>query len=349
MKRRNALKLLGSVAVSLPFAFASSYSVKANDVIKPKVLREGDTVAIIAPATAVTDPEDIQRAEETISYFGLKAKYGNYLKLGSGYKTRTVGERLDDLHNAFKDKSIKAVFCIRGGYGSATLLDKIDYDLIHRNPKIFLAYSDITALHLAINKFAKLITFHGPVMLSPFSEFTERNLRKMLFSTEPVGTLSNPSTKNNFRQTHPVRTIKSGMARGILTGGNLTLISSLMGTPYEIDCKGKILLIEDVGEEPYRMDRMLTQLRLAGKLQSAAGIVFGKCSSCDYSGVYTSRIWDYSLGESIDNIMKDIEVPSFYGLMFGHTADQLTLPLGMEAEIDADAGTLTINDSALTE
>ncbi len=356
MIRRNCLKVLGGALAATPFAFNFSWSqertaqsaksMNSIGLIKPKVLHEGDAVAVIAPATVVSDPDDIARAEEAAQYYGLKIIFGESLLKGSGYKTRTVEERIKDLHSAFSDKDIKAVFCIRGGYGSGTLLDKINYDLIKRNPKIFAGYSDITAMHLAINKYSNLLTFHGPMMLSTFTEYTDINFKNAMFTTQPLGLLKNPDAKNNFRTKHPIRTIVPGTAKGSLTGGNLSLISSLMGTPYEIETKGKILLIEDVGEEPFRIDRMLNQLRLAGKLQVAAGIVFGNFTDCDYSSPYSSRSWDYSLGESIDNVMKDIPVPAFYGLDFGHTADQLTLPLGLEVELDTSAGTLFFNEPA---
>ncbi len=343
------MKFFAGAAALLPFAFSRGFTQKSSNTIKPFMLKEGDTVGIIAPATAVSDPDDIFRAEEAASHFGLNIRFGSNLKNGSGYKTRTPEERTDDLHEMFSDDGIKAVFCIRGGYGSATILDKIDYDLIRRNPKILLGYSDITALHLAIGKMSGMVTFHGPVMLSAFSEFTEEHFRKALFSSEPLGEQSNPAKKNNFREVYPLRTISTGRAEGVLTGGNLSLISSLMGTPYEIDTEDKILLIEDVGEEPYRIDRMMTQLRLAGKLEKAAGIILGKCSGCGYGGVYPSRVWDYSLGEVYDNVLKEVITPAFYGLLFGHTADQLTIPLGVSAVMDADECVLKITESALSE
>ncbi len=347
MERRTFISAFGALS-ALPFIkYPLGAFDSGNKSIYPGALKQGDTIGIIAPATSVTDPDELAKAKESLNYFGLSAKFGKNILNGTGYKTRTVKERLDDLHSMFADKDVSAVFCLRGGYGSAQLLDKIDYDLIRNNPKIFLGYSDITAMHLAINKLTGLITFHGPVLLSGFSNYTVEYFRKALFDKNPIGKVSNPDTKSGIRLIHPTRTIKPGKASGKLIGGNLTLICSLMGTPYEIDTKGKILFMEDVGEEPYRIDRMLTQLRLAGTLQSASGIVFGECLDCNSDGLQPSHIWDYSLGEVLDNILGKLDIPVFYGLTIGHTSDQVTLPEGANASVDADNCLLEITEACV--
>jgi muramoyltetrapeptide carboxypeptidase len=272
---------------------------------------------------------------------------GANVRKRNGYLGGTVEERLDDLHAMFRDPQVAAVWCIRGGYGSGQLLDRIDFDLIRRNPKIFLGYSDITAMHLAIHKMTGLVTFHGPVIASGFSEFTQRHFRKALFETSAIGTLSNPPDSSPLRPSHTLRTVRPGKARGRLTGGNLSLIASLMGTPYEIDTRGKILFIEDVGEEPYSLDRMLTNLRLAGKLQAAAGVVFGECSGCkprDFQPGFESTL---SAGEVVDEILGKLSIPVLSGLTIGHTNDQLTLPEGVMATLDADKGHLVIEEPAV--
>jgi len=320
---------------------------KSGSLLKAQALKPNDLIGVIAPSTAVSDPDDIRKAKETLDYFGLRMKLGNHILKGNGYKSRTIDERLSDLHNMFSDPEVKGVFCIRGGYGSPQLLDKIDYELIAKNPKVFLGYSDITAMHLAIHKYSGLVTFHGPVLLSTFSNYTIEYFKKALFQTEPVGITSNAKDKNVFREVFPIRTIFSGKAKGKLIGGNLSLICSTLGTKYEIDTKDKIFFIEDVGEEPYRIDRMLTQLRLSGKLADASGIVIGYCKGCDYEGLQTSRIWDYSLGEVLDNIIAPVEKPAIYGLTIGHTTNQLTLPMGVEAELDADSQTLNIIEAGI--
>ena len=315
-------------------------------LIKPKALRPGDTVGLITPATYVADPDALATAERTVRYFGLKPKMGRNVGKRDGYLAGTIEHRLEDLHGMFADPEVNGIFTIRGGYGSAHLLDRIDYDLIRRNPKVFAGYSDITALHLAIHKRTNLVTFHAPVTLSAFSDYTVEHFRRALFEPKPLGVLTNPPESNTLRPRHTLRTIRPGRARGRLVGGNLSLIVATMGTPFEIDTRGKILFIEDTGEQPYQIDRMLTNLRLAGKLEHAAGIVFGECSECEpreYKPSYASTL---SLGEVLDNILGTARGPVLKGLTFGHTADQLTLPVGVMASLDADRGSLTITEPA---
>ena len=303
---------------------------------------------MIAPGSAVSSPDDYILVKELTDYLGLKFKFAKNVTKGSGYKTRTISERTADIHEMFSDQSVAGIICIRGGYGAAQLLDNIDYNLIQKNPKIFVGYSDITSLHLAIHKMTGLVTFHGPMLLANFPQLTIDNFKRTLFSSEPIGIIKNPESRTPVRSAFPVRTIKSGIANGGLIGGNLTLVCSLMGTNYEIDTKGKILFIEDVDEEPYRIDRMLTHLKTAGKLQESAGIVFGNCSDCSSaSKLKPSLSWDYTLAEVIDNAFGDLKQPSFYGLTFGHSSNQFTIPYGIEAELNADNCTLNLIESHL--
>jgi len=316
-------------------------------LLKPAVLKPGDTVGLITPSTFVSDPDRIAAAVRTVEYFGLKMKMGQNVRKQTGYVGGTIAQRLSDLHDMFRDPEVKAVFTIRGGYGSGQLLDDIDYDLIRRNPKIFVGFSDITAMHLAIHKKTGLVTFHGPVTLSKFTGYTQEHFRKAMFDSKPIGSVTNPPLSDPLWPSHTLRTVKPGKARGPLIGGNLSLIASLMGTPYEIDTRGKILFIEDVGEQPYSIDRMLTQLRLSGKLKSAAGIIFGECEDCRRSDYKPSFDATFSLGEVVDNILGELKIPVLSGLTIGHTDDQLTLPLGVMATLDADKGELVIEESAV--
>lgn len=339
MTRRVLLSLLG--AGSLPIAGKAP-------LLKPPALRPGDTVGLITPSTYVSDPDTLALLRLTMDHFGLKMKVGRNVRKRTGYLGGSIAERVADLHDMFRDPEVNAVFAIRGGYGSPQLLDQIDYSLIRSHPKIFLGYSDITALHLAIHKHAGLVTFHGPVTLSRFSDYTQKYFRAALFDTAPIGRVTNPSEANPLRPTHLLRPIQPGKARGRLIGGNLTLISVTMGTPYEIDTRGAILFIEDVGEQPYSIDRMLTQLRLAGKLDAAAGIIFGECSGCKPSEFQPAFESTFSTGEVLDNILGGLKIPVLSGLTIGHTADQLTLPLGVMATLDADRGELAIEESGVT-
>ena len=319
----------------------------APALIKPKALQPGDIVGLITPATYVSDPDSLVTAERTMKYFGLNPKMGRNVRKRHGYLGGSIDERLADLHAMFADPEVKGVFAVRGGYGSGQLLDRIDYDLIRRNPKIFIGYSDITAMHLAIHKRTGLVTFHGPVTLSEFSDYTIGYYKRALFGREPLGTLTNPPEQSTLRPKHTTRTIRGGRARGRLIGGNLSLVAATMGTPFEIDTRGKILFLEDIDEQPYRIDRMLTNLRLAGKLDAAAGIVFGECSECVPRKFQPSFDSTLSLGEVLDDILGGLKIPVLTGLTIGHTSDQLTLPLGVMATLDAARAELTIEEAAV--
>jgi muramoyltetrapeptide carboxypeptidase len=322
--------------------------VPASELVRPPMLKPGDVAGLITPATYVSDPDRLALAVRTVKYFGLEPRFGRNVRRRNGYLGGTVEERLDDLHSMFRDPDVRAVFAIRGGYGSTQLLDRIDYGLIRSNPKVFVGYSDITALHLAIHKFAGLVTFHGPILLSEFTDYTQKCFRKALFEAAPIGPVTNPPDANALRPAHPLRTIRQGKVSGRLIGGNLTLASMLMGTPFEFDTKGRLLFLEDVDEQPYAIDRLLTQMRLAGKLQSAAGIVFGECSGCGPREFQPSFDSTLSLGEVLDAILGGLNVPVLSGLTIGHTGDQLTLPLGVMSSLDADKGELVIEEAGVT-
>ena len=346
LTRRRLLALTAVVSQSLSQKAAPQTSMPT--LLRPRALRPGDTVGLITPSSYVSDPDRLIAAERTVRYFGLKPKFGGNVRKRDGYLGGSIEERLEDLHAMFADPAVSAIFAIRGGYGAAQLLDRIDYALIRKNPKIFLGYSDITALHLAIGKRAGMVTFHGPVALSDFTEYTRKYFRHALFETNPLGAVTNPPETNPLRPAHTLRAIRPGKARGRLEGGNLTLISTTMGTPFEIETRGRILLLEDVDEQPYSIDRMLTQLRLAGKFDGAAGIVFGECKDCrprDYKPGFESTL---SFGEVLDEILGKLPVPVLSGLTFGHTGDQLTLPLGAMATLDADKGELTIEEAGVS-
>lgn len=337
MLRRRFLAGAGALA-ALPASGAP--------LVRPPRLRAGDTVGLVTPATYVADPDRLLLAGRTLRYFGLQMRMGRHVGRRAGYLGGSVEERLEDLHAMFADPAVKAVFAIRGGYGAGQLLDRIDYGLIRRNPKIFLGYSDITTLHLAIHKMTGLVTFHGPVVLSRFTEYTQRYFRKALFDPSPIGAVTNPPDSDPLRPAHLLRAIRGGRARGPLIGGNLGLVSATMGTPYEIETRGRILFLEDVGEQPYAVDRMLTQLRLAGKLDAAAGIVFGECRDCRPREFQPSFESTFSLGEVLDDILGGLKIPVLTGMTIGHTDNQATLPLGVAATLDADRGELVIGEAA---
>lgn len=347
MNRRNFVSTVATGLAASAFT-ASAEAQNNSTLIRPPRLKPGDVVGVITPSTPATNPDRLALVERTIKHFGLQVKWGKHIGKKSGYFGNPVQERLDDLHAMFRDPEVKGVFPIQGGYGTPQLLDGIDYDLIRRNPKVFTGYSDITALHLAIHKRTGLVTFHGPNVFSTLTDYTQKHFRKAVFDAAPVGAVTNPPESNSLRPKYLLRTIRPGKATGRLVGGNLTLISTTMGTPFEIDTRGAILFLEDIGEEPYRIDRMLTQLRLAGKLDQAAGIIFGDCVGCTPNDYKPFVAAGFSLGEVLDSILGSVKVPVLSGLTIGHVEDQLTLPMGVMATLDAEAGTLEIKESGVS-
>ncbi|MGK7924638.1 MAG: LD-carboxypeptidase [Spirulina sp.] len=343
MKRRYFLSTAAAIAAAFLLRPTSIAWGQTGNLIKPKALKTGDIVGIITPSSPVLDPEDLAKIAPTLEYFGLGVKFAPHVGTRSRF-TDSIRDRLDDIHGMFADPEVRAIMA-RGGYGALQLLDRIDYDLIRNNPKIFLGFSDVTALHIAIHQQTNLVTFHGPNYFSAFSEYTRDRFRRAIFETQPLGILTNPSEENLLRPQHRLRTVRGGQGKGQLIGGNLSLIVAMMGTPFEIETKGKILFLEDIGEDTYRIDRMLTQLRLAGKFDNVKGIIWGECRRCGLNSPNDTSI--YTLGEVIDGILGTAGVPVLAGMTLGHTADKLTLPLGIEAILDADAGTLNAIESGV--
>lgn len=345
MNRRDLLKGLAALPILASPAFGKTKPVKKSKTIKPKRLKAGDRVAVIAPASGLT-PESFDRALQNLESLGLKPKVGKSARGVKGFLSATDKERLDDLHWAFSDKEIAGVWCVRGGYGAGRLLPAIDYNLIRKNPKVLIGYSDITALHLAISQATGLVTFHGPVAASELSVYTKTHVTSALLNPSTpykieVSEYNKTQESNLFR----TETITGGKARGRLVGGNLSLLAALAGTPFGLqrDMKGKILFIEDVGEQPYRIDRMLTQLRQSIDLRGLAGIALGVFEDCNPRTKDTQ-----TLQEVVKDRLGDLGVPVVYGLSFGHIRDQFTIPVGIEAELDATNATMTLLETGVS-
>lgn len=308
-------------------------------VIRPARLRPGDTVALVAPASANFLRAEIDTAMLLVEALGLKPKPGAHLAKRYGYLAGTDAERASDVNTAFGDPDVKGILAVRGGWGCARLLPHLDYDLIRRNPKPLVGYSDVTALLLAIHARTGLVTFHGPIGLSAWTAFTLERARAVLFEAQ-APTLANILVDDErlVPEHYRTRTLTKGRARGRLLGGNLTVLSHLVGTPYLPDWDGALLFLEDVNEDIYRVDRMLTHLALAGILARVRGVVFGACTDCDPGSGYGSL----TLEEVLDDHVASLGLPAYSGAMFGHIDDQFTLPVGVEAELDADAGTIRL-------
>lgn len=310
--------------------------------IKPAHLKKGDTVAIVAPASPPQQPGELLEAFSRLEDLGLKYQVGKHVfKSWSSY-AGTDEERLEDLHEAFSNPKIKAVICVRGGSGSPRLLKKLDFKLIVKNPKIIIGFSDITGLLIPIQQETGLITFHGPMLTSFYqSAYSHLHFVKALMNPAPLGLISDPPAKDAWKQPYPPPrlVISEGKAQGQLTGGCLTLIKQLLGSPYEIDTKGKILFLEDVTEEPHAIDRMLTQLSLSGKLKEAAGIIVGECVDCapGKSGRVTLPL-NNNLETVLERHLSGLGIPVAYGMRFGHGQDKFTLPLGVMASLTVAKG-----------
>lgn len=345
MNRRQFGKLIGAgAAVTLaPHSLARADSTTRNDVVKPPMLEPGDTIAIVAPATMAFEADKVRITAEQIEALGFRARLGEHVFDKHGYFAGTDEDRAADLNEAFRNDSVDGIIFMSGGWGSPRLLPLLDYEAIRANPKVILGYSDITALLNGIHQRTGLVTFHGPNGSSRLRPYSLEHLRRAIMSPEALGTLAIPPKPEGelVARDYRIISIREGIARGRLMGGNLSLIAALMGTPWEIDSRGAILLIEDVNEEIYRVDRMLTQLNLAGKLDQAAAVVFGYCTRCPVDGP------SFSLEELLRDHFEDLGVPVMSGFAFGHIGEQVTLPIGMEATVDTEAGTITIDEPAV--
>ena len=345
MKRRTILR----GATLLPFLENSTQSIvnqsfRNKKIIKPKRLNFGDTLGVIAPASSL--PEHvIERAVQNLTSLGFKIKLGANVRAQNGYLAGTDAQRLEDLHWAFSDKSVDAVWCIRGGYGVTRLLPQVNFDLIRQNPKIFIGYSDITALHVAIHQRTGLVTFHGPVGTSDYNDFTKNHVCNVLTNPTPQYKLEN-SMKNaaNLSNLFKIEMITAGKARGKLIGGNLSLLSAMDGTPFALgDLAGKILFMEDIDERPYRIDRMLTQLLQSHDLTKCAAIVCGVFEGCNPKADENSQ----SLMDCLKDRLGNLGIPVIYGMSFRHINEQFTLPVGIEAELNTEGASLMLLESAV--
>lgn len=348
LTRRRFLGNLTGLGVAALFPLPFRASEDKSPLVKPARLNRGDTVGLITPASAAFEPATIREGIETIQSLGFKVKTGKHITAKWGYLAGSDEDRVADLHRMFEDDEVRAIIALRGGYGSMRLLNLIDYDLIRKHPKIFIGYSDITALNLGLFHKTGLITFHGPVAISSFSQYTQEYFMKIITSPTPVGIIKHPQPGNPLRPTAHLRVITQGKATGRLIGGNLTIFTALLGTPFEVNMKDAILFLEETGEEPYDVDRMLTQLLLSGKLDQLAGIVFDKCENCkpgDYKPAFYNTL---SLEEILEDRLGKLGCPVLFGLSLGHQADKPTMPIGIQATLDADRQALIFEESAVT-
>ncbi|CAN5813171.1 LD-carboxypeptidase [soil metagenome] len=346
MDRRAFVGALATLPLGAALAAQQKTSAPATVAIRPRHLSAGDTVALVAPASATFQTLDLDIARESLEALGLKVKVGEHLMGRHGYLAGDDKDRADDINTFFADDSVRAVLPIRGGWGSARVLPYLNFDVIRKNPKILLGYSDITALLLGVHAKTGMITFHGPNGMGRWDGWSLEYVKRVLFNAESV-TMENPhalSDKNSLVQIeNRIRTITPGSARGRLLGGNLTVLTTILGSPYVPSWDGAILFCEDVGEDLYRIDRMFTQLKLVGALEKIRGFVFGTCSECGPGEGFASL----TLEEILNDHIKPLRVPAWAGAMIGHATPQWTLPVGADVEIDASKGTISMTASAV--
>lgn len=347
MNRRSFAQLLTLTAAGGAISSVSAATTNqptSLSTVKPKRLKEGDTVGMVLPASATFERDRIALGREQLEAIGLKVVLGKHIYDRHGYLAGRDEDRAADINTMFADDQIDGIFAFTGGWGSPRLLPLLDYDLIRRNPKVFVGFSDITALLVAIQQRTGLVTFHGPVAASTFENYSVENFRRVVMRAEPAGLLAPPQRKSDVlvERVNRITKLAAGKASAQLTGGNLTLVAATMGTPYEIETDGKILFLEDTSEELYRIDRMLTQLHLGGKLRKLAGFVFGRCTDCTIKGP------SFSLEDLLLERFAKLGIPALSGLSFGHIEQKLTLPLGVRATLDADAGTLSLDEAAVS-
>lgn len=343
--RRSAIKGLGALAAALALPPGIASAQPSVRLRKPPRLRPGDTVGLIEPAGFTADEFDLKLITEAVSAMGLVPKLAPHLLARYGYLAGKDEARAADVNAMYADDKVRAVFAIRGGWGSARILPHLDYKLIRANPKLLIGFSDITALHMAFAARAGFTTIHGPNAASAWGELSWNSFSALAFEgATPI--YQNPAAKEDrlVQRNWRTRTLRPGKASGRLLGGNLTVLTALMGTPYLPDFSGAILFLEDVDEAEYRIDRMLTQLALAGVLRRVAGIVFGQCTDCRASG---RSIGGFTLSEVLKQHLEPLGVPAFQGALIGHIADQFSIPLGVRAEIDASAGTIRMLEAAV--
>ncbi len=310
-------------------------------IIKPAKLKAGDVIGIIAPASAPVDPTKLENGIRYIEKNGYRVELGKIVSKINGYLAGTDQERADDLNSMFKNKDVKAIICLRGGYGASRILDKINYKLIRSNPKILVGYSEITALQIAILQKSGLVTFAGPMVATDFGNgvtpYTEDFFWRIVSSNKKIGRLK-------YLDNDKLVSITKGGASGRIIGGNLSVFAALTGTGYFPDLKGRILMFEEVDELPYKVDRLLNHLRLLKVFKQIKGIILARFVDCIEHDTSKRTL---TLGEVMEDYMKDLKIPVLYTFPHGHIKDKVTVPFGINIKMNASKGFVEYLESAV--
>lgn len=333
MERRNFIQKSIFGGISLPFISFSKNQTPG--IVRAKSLNEKGTIGVIAPASGLTRSA-FEKMQNNLAMLGFETKMANGVRSRAGFLAGSDKQRVDDLHQMFSDPGIDAIICARGGYGTSRILSMIDYDLIRQNPKPFIGFSDITALLSAFYKHAGLVGIHGPVAASTFNDFTIDYMMDLIQRGKKI----------KLKCENPV-IISPGIAEGKLIGGNLSILASLIGTPYDVDYQDHIVFIEEIGENSYKIDRMLTQLIGAGKFKGIAGIALGYFTNCDTQP--NDPYYEYSIGlnEVLQDRLGNLGVPVLSGFPFGHEDHNASIPIGITAILNTEKGQLKTLESAV--
>jgi len=355
IRRRDFLKGIGLAA---PLLFGNPLAVAANFepgrmihssrsfLIKPRRLQSGDAVGLVAPASPPDDPKIVTDYLAALEKMGFKPRLAPNAGKRLGFLAGTDEERADDLMGMFADRDIKAIFCLRGGYGSGRLLRLLNYHFIKRHPKILLGFSDITSLHCALLTRARLVSFHGPTLNTSLTSdhppaFVVQSLLRTTMEPSAAGSICEGYTQNT------VSILRRGVASGALIGGNLSVLCTTLGTPFQPRFKDNIFFFEDIDEQPYNFDRMLTQLLNAGLLQQVAGVAVGINKNCKDPDAAKTKEYRQTLDDVLEDRLKPLGVPVVTGLPFGHVRWNATLPVGIQARLDGEKGDLVITEAAV--
>ena len=355
IRRRDFLKGIGLAA---PLLFGNPLAVAANFepgrmihssrpyLIKPRRLQFGDVVGVAAPASPPDDPKTVADYLAALEKMGFKPRLAPNAGKRLGFLAGRDEERADDLMSMFADRDIKAIFCLRGGYGSGRLLRLLNYHFIKRHPKILVGFSDITSLHCALLTCARLVSFHGPTLNTRLTSdhppaFVVQSLLRTVMEPSAAGSICEGYTQDT------VSILKSGVASGQLIGGNLSVLCTTLGTPFQPRFKDNLFFFEDVDEQPYNFDRMLTQLLNAGLLQQVAGVAVGINKNCKDPDAAKTKEYRQTLDDVLEDRLKPLGVPVVTGLPFGHVRWNATLPVGIPARLDGEKGDLIITEAAV--
>ena len=337
ISRRNFIPLLGTaVAGASALSFSINNKTTSKQVILPSALKKGDLIGVCAPAGGIKNHSEITEFEQVLNELGYKVLFSKHIESNIGYFSGTDQQRADDFMSLIQNDEVKAIFFIRGGWGCARILDYLNFDMIQNHPKIIMGFSDPTSLLNAITVKTGLVTFHGPGGNSTWNDYSMLYINKLLVEGSEI-------IYQNQTEDLPIITYSEGSAEGVLFGGNLSVISGMIGSEFLPDWEGKILFLEDVAEEPYQIDRMLTHLKLAGVFDKISGLILGTFRKC----IPEEPEISFTLEEVFEQHFKGVAFPVYYGAQIGHTRNKYTVPIGAGVEMDANLGVFRLKQQVV--